>query len=154
MQDSRAKCGSIVQQRNQESTSANWFLVSKRSPMARVQSQPGPDTTGICSLCHLAFMGSFESSSRVRRQSVFTNFRVAYCYSFASCNCCHDPFIVRSAQTRPPFTGFTQLAQPSRCSRSTLTTVCFCARVSLSAAPSPNPSSARHRHLVVVEYQS
>ena len=35
-------------------------------------------------------------------------------------------FIVRSAQTCPPFTGFTQLAHPSRCSRSTLTTVCFC----------------------------
>ena len=50
---------------------------------------------------------------------------------FASCNCCHDPFIVRSAQPCPPFTGFTQLAHPSRCSRSTLTTVCFCALVSV-----------------------
>ena len=36
---------------------------------------------------------------------------------------------MRSAQTCPPFTGFTQLAHPSRCSRSTLTTVCFCALV-------------------------
>ena len=80
--------------------------------MARVQSQPGPDTTGICSLCHRAFMGSFESSSRVRRQSVFTNFRVAYCHCCASCNCCHDPFIVRSAQTRPPFTGFHSACTP------------------------------------------
>ena len=43
------------------------------------------------------------------------------------CYCCHDPFIVRSAQTCPPSTGFTQLTHPSRCSRSTLTTVCFCA---------------------------
>ena len=68
-------------------------------------------------------------------------------------------FIVRSAQTCPPFTGFTQLAHPSRCSRSALTTFCFCARVSLvtsgqcvpigSAAPSPDPSWARHLHLVV-----
>ena len=48
----------------------------------------------------------------------------------ASCNCCHDPLIVKSAQTRPPFTGFSQLAHPSRCSRSTLTAVCFCASVS------------------------
>ena len=76
-----------------------------------------------------------KSSRQVRRQSVFRNFLVAYCQCFASCHCCHDPFIVRSAQTRPPFTGFTQLAHPSRCSRSTLTTVCFCARVSGSAAP-------------------
>ena len=69
-------------------------------------------------------------------QSVFTKFRAAssHCVAprtcFASCNCCHDPFIVRSAQTCPSFTGFTQLAHPSRCSRSTLTTVYFCARVS------------------------
>ena len=41
-------------------------------------------------------------------------------------HCCHDPFIVTSALSRPPFTGFTQLAHPSRSSRSTLTTVCFC----------------------------
>ena len=36
---------------------------------------------------------------------------------------------MRSAQTCPPFTGFTQLAHPSRCSRSTLTTVGFSALV-------------------------
>ena len=36
--------------------------------MARVESQPGPGTTGICSLCHRAFMGSFASSRQVRRQ--------------------------------------------------------------------------------------
>ena len=34
-------------------------------------------------------------------------------------------------KTCPPFTGFTQLAHPSRCSRSTLTTVCVCARDSV-----------------------
>ena len=68
---------------------------------------------------------------------MFTKFRAASCHCFApcpcfaSCNCCHDPFIVRSAQTCPPFTGFTQLAHPSRCPRSTLTTVCFCAHVSV-----------------------
>ena len=45
----------------------------------------------------------------------FTKFRAASCHCFASCHCsaschcCHDPFIVRSAQTRLPFTGFTQL---------------------------------------------
>ena len=43
------------------------------------------------------------------------------------CFFCHDPFIVRRAQTCPPITGFTQLAHPSRCSRSTLATVYFCA---------------------------
>ena len=75
----------------------------------------------------------FKSSRHVRRQSVFTKFRSAYwhcfapCHCFASCHCCHDPFIVRSAQTRPRFADFTQPAHPSRCSRSTLTIVCFCA---------------------------
>ena len=68
--------------------------------------------------------------------SQFTNFCVASCHCvapcpcLASCNRCHDPFIVRSAKTRPPFTGFTQIAYPSRCSRSTRTTVCFYARAS------------------------
>ena len=48
------------------------------------------------------------------------------------CNCCHDPIIVRSAQTCPLFTGFAQLAHPSRCSLTTLTTVSFCIRYSSS----------------------
>ena len=88
--------------------------------------------------------------------SQFTKFRAAFCHCFASWNCCRGPFIVRSAQTCPPFTGFTQLAHPSRCSRSTLTAVCFCACFSVftsglcvyigslfgSAAPSPHPSLA------------
>ena len=107
-------------------------------------------------------------------QSVFTKFRAASCHCFApcpcfaSCNCCHDPFIVRNAQTCPPFTGFTQLAHPSRCSRSTLTTVCFCIRSScalfspglcvhfgsLSFSGLQSPHQIHHRlhdlHLVVV----
>ena len=45
-----------------------------------------------------------------------SKFRAAFCHCFAPCSCpvscncycCHDPFIVRSAQTCPPFTGFTQ----------------------------------------------
>ena len=95
--------------------------------------------------------------------SQFTKFRAAFCHCFApcpcfaSCNCCHDPFIVSSAQTCPPFTGFTQLAHPSPCSRSTLTTVCFSARSSapvlvFSSALQPRhqiPSWARHLHLAV-----
>ena len=107
--------------------------------------------TSVCSLssCHHRALVGSESSRQVRRQSVFAKFRAASCHCIASCLCCHDPFIVRSAQTRPLLTGFTQLAHPSRCSRSTLTTVCFCDRVSGSAAPSPDPSSARHRHLAV-----
>ena len=70
--------------------------------------------------------------------SQFTKFRVAFVIALhlalvLFCNCCHDPFIVRSAQTCPQFTGFTQFAHPSRCSRSTLTTVCFCIRCSSSS---------------------
>ena len=61
-------------------------------------------------------------------------FRVAFCHYIAPCSCfasgncfcCHDPFIVRSAQTCPTLTGFTQLVNPSRCSPPTLTTVCLC----------------------------
>ena len=99
--------------------------MSKRSPTARVQSQLGPDTTGICSLCHHAFVGTLKVLGKFD-VSQFTKFRAASCHCFASCHCCHDPFIVRSAQTRPPFTGFTQRAHPSRCSRPTLTFRLFC----------------------------
>ena len=72
----------------------------------------------VCSLSschHRAFMGSKSSRQpQTWRQSVH-KFRAASCHCFASCHCsaschcCHDPFIVRSAQTRLPFTGFTQL---------------------------------------------
>ena len=58
------------------------------------------------------------------------------------CNCCHDPFIVGSAHTCPPFTGFTELAHPSRCLRSTLTTVCFCIRSSSTSTSSSSSSSS------------
>ena len=116
--------------------------------MARVHSQPRPDTTGICSL-----------SSRVHGSKVPAKFGVSQCSKiprcilslrctcpcFASCDCRHDSFIVRSAQTRPPFTGFTQLAHPSRCSRSTLTTVCFCARASLRVSVFTSGLQPRHQ---------
>ena len=74
-------------------------------------------------------MGS-ESHRQVWRQSVFTKCRAASCHCVAPCNCCHDLFIVRSAQTRPPFAGVTQLTHPSQCPRSTMTNVCFSARAS------------------------
>ena len=74
------------------------------------------------------------SSSRIHGLKDIANFGVGKCSKFrvASCHCvapclfCHDPFIVRSARTSPPFTGFTQLTHPSQCSRSTLKAVCFC----------------------------
>ena len=59
-------------------------------------------------------------------------------------NCCHDPFIVRSVQTCPPFTGFTQFLHPSRCSRSTLINVCFCFSFSLEHVES------RYSHRVCI----
>ena len=62
-----------------------------------------------------------------RSQHFALHFAIALHIALALlCICCHDPFTVRSTQTCPPFTGFTQLAHPSRCSRSTLTPVCFC----------------------------
>ena len=86
--------------------------------------------TSVCSdiIAHsgaLKVIASFGASQ-------FTNFRVACAIALhlalpliCNCYCCHDPFIVRNAQTCPPSTGFTQLSHPSRCSRSTLTTVLF-----------------------------
>ena len=55
----------------------------------------------------------------------------------------HDPFIVRSAKLVHRSMVSLSFAHPCRCSRPSLTIVCFCA-----AAPSPAPSPAR-RHLVV-----
>ena len=89
----------------------------------------------VSALCHhRAFMSSevlakfgVSQCSKFRAASCHC---VAPCHCFPSCNCCHAPFIVRSAQTCPPSIGFTQLAHPSRCSRSTLTTVCFSVLVS------------------------
>ena len=60
------------------------------------------------------------------------------------CNCCRDPFIVRNAQSCPSFIGFTQPAHPSRCSRSTSTTVCFCALLLLLVLFSPRGSVFVH----------
>ena len=56
----------------------------------------------------------------------FTKFRAASCHCFASCHCCHDPFIVRSAKLVHRSLVSLSFAHPSR-SRSTLTIVCFCA---------------------------
>ena len=92
-------------------------------------------TTSICSpsSCHRrAFVGSESYRPPKLGVSHCSNFRVAFCHcvapcsGFAPCNCCccHDPFIVRNAQTCPPFV-FSQLVHPSRRSRSSLTTVLF-----------------------------
>ena len=93
-------------------------LPTDSCPNISVQTQPGSGLPPVSALCVIA-----------RSWALF-------CHCSASCHCCHDPFIVRSAQTCPPLTGFSQPAHPSRCSRSTLTTVCFCAFDSGSAAPS------------------
>ena len=49
---------------------------------------------------------------------------LAHCPCFA--HCCHDPLIVRSAPSLSTVPWFHSACVPSRCSRSTLTTVCFC----------------------------
>ena len=72
-----------------------------------VYTQTGPDTASVSSLQ--------LSSSRIRglqklspsgTVSQCANFCVGPCPCFASCNCCHDPFSVRNAQTCPSFIGF------------------------------------------------
>ena len=98
--------------------------------------------TSVCSLCHhRAFMG-WKLSPTLKSVSVYKCSRCIlplHCTLPLPllCNRCHDPFIVRNAETCPPFIGFTQLAHPSRCSRETLTTVCFCIRSSSCALFSP-----------------
>ena len=73
----------------------NKFKASKLGPLHLDQSRVSKRLS----------MARAQSQSHVRRQSVFTNFRVAFCHCFApcryiaSCDCCHDPFIVRSAQS-------------------------------------------------------
>ena len=100
-------------------------------------------------IAHLLALKSSPASNlaSVSSQKFALHFTIALHLAtcFASCNCCHDPFIVRSAQTRPPFTGFTQLAHPSRCSRSTLTTVCFCARASPRVSVFTSGLQPRHQ---------
>ena len=117
-----------------------WFAPFDARLVSKLRHSLVLKKTSICfpSSCHRrAFMGSKSyRQPQSWRRSLFKISRcichcVAPCSCFVPCNCCccHDPFIVRSAQTCPPFTGFTQLVHPSRCSRSTLTTVCFCALV-------------------------
>ena len=104
----------------------------------------------VCALssCHHRASVGCKSSRHVRRQSVFTKFRG------------HDPFIVRSAQTCPPFTGFTQLAHPSRCSRSTVFTSGLCPyREQLNCrtrvcSVSHNPSDAMSRMIEIEAAQN
>ena len=86
----------------------------------------------LLSLCHHRALVGSKSYRQLGCQAVHKNLRCichcsASCPCFVPCNCCHDPFIVRNSQTCPPFIGFTQQSHPSRCSRSTLTTVCFSA---------------------------
>ena len=71
--------------------------------------------------------GLLKSSRQGWRQSVFTKFRAASCHCFASCHCCHDPFIVRSPKLVHRSMVSLSFAHPSRCSRPMLTIVCFCA---------------------------
>ena len=111
-------------------------------------------------------MGSAWAPKVVRQSPTwrqFTEFRIACCSCFALA--LHIALALLIAvmirpsrevpQTCPPFLGFTQFVHPSRCSRSTLTTVCFCCCfcycfcVSESAASAPDPSSALRLHLVV-----
>ena len=104
--------------------------------MASVQSPPGPDKASALSVI-LARHWALKVVRQVRRSvnlhEISHCLLHLLCSCFAHCpcfaHCCHDPFIVRSTQTCPPFTGFTKLAHPSRCSRSTLTTLNFYTRI-------------------------
>ena len=112
----------------------------------------------VCSLCHHHAFDSesyrqLQNLASVSSQKIYVAFCchcISHCLCFVSCNRCHDPFIVRFAQTCPSFTGFIQLAHPSRCSRSTLTTACssvvvtgLCVHIR-AAVPSPDPSEDGH----------
>ena len=86
----------------------------------------------VCSLCHHCAFWALKAIAKFG-VSHRSKYRVAFAIALhlalallCNCYCCHDPFIVRSAQTCPPLIGCTQLSHLSRCSRSTLTTVCFC----------------------------
>ena len=73
-----------------------------RLPTARAHTQTGPEKASALSviIAHLWALKVFA-----RAVSQCSNFRAASCHCvtpcpcFASCDCCHDPFIVRSAQT-------------------------------------------------------
>ena len=114
-------------------------------------TQPGPEKTSALSVIIAQLWALKVIANSKLGVSQFTKFRAAFCHCvapcpcFASCNCCHAPFIVRSAQICPPFTGVTQLAHPSRCSRSTMTTVCFCARASFRVSVFTSGLQPRHQ---------
>ena len=110
MQDSWAKCGSVVRQRNWRSTSVNWFSSkqfkaskldrlhldqsreSKRSPVFRHTI-----TISCWYQQYLLFLSSrvhglhWKFSRSAASVSVH-KIRAAYCHCFASCHCCHDGF--------------------------------------------------------------
>ena len=94
--------------------------------------------------------------------SQFTIFRVVSCHDFASCHCCYDSFIVRSAKLVHRSLVSLSIEHPSRRSRSMLTIVCFCATsfpvlssfrlcscVRVCSPVTMIHGSARHRHLAV-----
>ena len=98
---------------------------------ALVQTQPGPEKkkTSDCSLCHHGAFFGLKAITNIEVSQCLQNFALHFAMTLLLalallCNCCHDPFIVRRAQTCPPFTGFTQLAHPSRGSRSTRLFLC------------------------------
>ena len=99
----------------------------------RAPSQPGLGKASALSLRHpRASLGS-ESCSRnfVWLVALALLLALAHCPCFA--HYCHDPLIARKCLKHVHlFLGFTQFVHPSRCSRSTLTTVCFCFCASVS----------------------
>ena len=119
-------------------------LLSKHfNASRRVQPQPGPLKRLLSVIIAHLWALKVIANSKLG-DSPFTKFRaacycVAPCPCFASRNCCHDPFIVRHAQTCPPLTGFTYLAHPSRFSGTTLITARF------SAHASPRVSLCSHQ---------
>ena len=78
---------------------------------ALVQTQPGPEKASALSVIILHLWGLYKLLQSLASVSVHKIPRFILPLLLLLCNCCHDPFIVRSAQTRPLFTGFTQLAR-------------------------------------------
>ena len=98
---------------------------------ALVQTQPGTELR--------TFMGSLKILANVNLGvSQFTKFRVASCHCSASCYCSHALFIVRSVKlvhsSQVQLSVSLSFSHPSRCSRSTLAIVCFCALYSVSTS--------------------
>ena len=126
MQDSRIK----RVRKNVCQLKAFRFQSVEATTTAHVPSQPGPGKASALSVI-LARRWALDWALQVMRQigrsvsfhEISCGLLLLLCPCFD--DCCHDPFIVRSTQTCPPFLVFTQFMHPSRCSRSTLTTVCF-----------------------------